>query len=380
MKTLVKTEKAKLPAAIAKVAKTDNTIEELKGYLILRGGENTITAEGNNPDITIASTIPAMVENPFEIAVSAHFLGLVIKSLPSDIVEIEIDDETRKMTVKNGDSCTKLAYTDAASFPKYQDGNATVSFAVPRELIRELFRKTLVATASKDDCRSVLQGILFRISKEALKAVATNGRILSEITIERQLIDDGQFDIIIPYEACRIIGDKNWFADNAPVKVDLFCSKDNQPKKVAFSCGNTRICTKLVCDEYPNYSVVIPKEVDNPIKVNLAVLLEAVKRASIFSYSDYAGYVVLTFETDGNLHVESQQSAIGKYDEIIAVGYCGGKMRVSLPSKLLISILSALDEDVIYFHITSPERPILLTMSIPMLVVICPIRDIANEQ
>jgi len=108
-----------------------------------------------------------------DVTVSARKLVDICRSLPEE-AQIDFSSGDGKATLKSGRSKFTLATLPANEFPSVDEGEKTVEFMVPGSALKALIEATSFAMAQQD-VRYYLNGMLWELNNNKLRAVATDG-------------------------------------------------------------------------------------------------------------------------------------------------------------------------------------------------------------
>ena len=122
-----------------------------------------------------------------------------------------------------------------------------------------------------------------------------------------------------------------------------------------FTCGTTKVLSRLIDESYPNYEAVIPVENDKTLTVNRDSLLAAAKRVALYSSSLThqirlglkPGVVEISAE-DIERASEARESVMCEYD--------GAEMEIGFNSQYLVEVLTNLGVDEVKFEFSTPNR------------------------
>ncbi|HCS28800.1 MAG TPA: DNA polymerase III subunit beta, partial [Spongiibacteraceae bacterium] len=150
--------------------------------LVLEGQELSLTGTDLEVELIgrVALTTPPDSEG--EITVPARKLVDICKSLP-DGCDIEFALDENRLILRSGRSRFTLSTLPAADFPSVDQGDDAQSFSVKQGDVKRLIEKTAFAMAQQD-VRYYLNGMLFEVSPEHLRLVATDGHRLAMTTLD----------------------------------------------------------------------------------------------------------------------------------------------------------------------------------------------------
>jgi DNA polymerase-3 subunit beta len=142
--------------------------------------------------------------------------------------------------------------------------------------------------------------------------------------------------------------------------------------QVAFDVGSTRLVSKLVEGNYPNYRQVIPGEMRERVTLERQLFLAAVHRVSLLA-SEKSNSVKLMF-TKNNLEIAANTPDIGEGRESIAVAYKGPDIAIAFNPEYLMAPLRALPDDEVFLDLIDEMSPGVIKIQMPFLYVLMPMR------
>ncbi|MFB1034668.1 MAG: DNA polymerase III subunit beta, partial [Sinobacterium sp.] len=198
---------------VAGAVERRQTMPILSNLLIIVSG-NKLVITGTDLEVELSATIAldSAAEVNGDITVPARKLVDICKSLP-DSCEISFSVDQGKAVVKSGRSRYTLATLAAADFPSVQKDESSFSATVNQGDFAQLIDRTAFSMAQQD-VRYYLNGMLWELSGNKLKAVATDGHRLAIAHID--LVDEIQGDkqqFIVPrkgvVELTRLLSDES---------------------------------------------------------------------------------------------------------------------------------------------------------------------------
>lgn len=212
-----------------------------------------------------------------------------------------------------------------------------------------MFQRAIELTqgcVSTDDLRPVMTGVYFDTTEG--NVVSTNGHKLSRYTMS--FAGDS---FILPVKTASLFKD---LGDE-----DVFYTVSDSAAHFATDGFGFRI--RLVEGQYPPYMRVIPTNNDKSLKVEKDVLLDSLKRVSLFSNSETKAVALKV--TEDSLTVEGQDVNFGNSaEEFLAGTWEGDKpFTIGINAKYLIDLLNVAGEGTIELTFSEPSRPILVKSS-----------------
>jgi DNA polymerase-3 subunit beta len=272
-------------------------------------------------------------------------------------------DSKNITSIRSGQSFFKIHGLPEDDFPALPAFEDCKLFSIKQSDLKDALKKTSYAI-STDETRYVLNGILFSFKENRLTMVATDGRRLALIDLEVEFPQSEETEIIVPTkcinELVRLVGEVG--------ELRMYVAQN----QVAFDVGTTRLVSKLVEGNYPNYRQVIPAEVKERVTLERTLFLAAVHRVSLLA-SEKSNSVKLLF-TRNQLEIAANSPDIGEARESIPVSYKGPDMAIAFNPEYLMAPLRALPNDEVFLDLIDEMSPGVIKIPSPFLYVIMPMR------
>jgi DNA polymerase-3 subunit beta len=281
-------------------------------------------------EFAITLTVPAVVESPGEVAVSASRLSaLAAAFLPEATIEIQSDGAVCR--IGSGRSRFKLPTVALEDLPAMLRLTEEVGRA---ELAREEAVALLVRpafAALTEETRVYLCGVLLHDHEGTLTAVATDGRRLVRTVIAGAAGLSSDFRLVVPNAALKVV--TKLLADKSIERVTLHRS----PSLVSLEASRFVFVSKLIDADFPNYMRLIPKPSSNTVIVDRIELLRALDRVSAVAEPGRFHVVGLTWTEDEPALRLCLTNSDGADDvvEAEASGHCWTAAQIHLLTELL---------------------------------------------
>ena len=332
-----------------------NTIPILGNVLIGTDGEASIAVKATDLDMEAVETLPAKIEQPGAVTISAHTLHDIVRKLP-DGAEIKIDRGSTdgRLKVQAGRSTFELAILPAEEFPNMGQVELPHRFSLPKAELKRLFDKARFAV-STEETRYYLNGIYLHAIDPGggfrLRAVATDGHRLAQV--ETDCPDGAQQmpGVIVPRKAVAEViklldgGDK-------PVTVSL------SDAKIQFEADEVVLTSKLIDGTFPDYARVIPSNNKKIMTLENADLVTAVDRVS--TLSSEKGRAVKLNISQGRLLVSANSPESGSANEEINAEYEGEPMEIGFNARYLLDIAAQIGGARTQFKLADGSSPTLV--------------------
>jgi DNA polymerase-3 subunit beta len=296
-------------------------------------------------DIGISCVIPVDTQEVGGITVPAKRFCDIIRELPSD--NVVVNTKKNNLVVIETDTCQfKIMGLASEEFPKLPEFKDKEAIRLDQVSLKEMLGLTAFAV-SFDESRYILNGILFKINKNTLTLVATDGKRLA--IIERKLKHEVEKDvhIIVPIKTIHELN-RN-LKDEGEVSLVL---GQNQ---VLFDMGSIQVISRLIEGEFPDYKQVIPEASSNKLGITREEFLLAVKRAALLSTPDYQAVKLELFKD--KLVVSKSTPDVGESREEVVVEYRGKEMVIGFNPVYLIDVLKNIQTEKVEFELIDSEKP-----------------------
>lgn len=353
---------------VQSVVERRNTIPILSNVLIEAQAGGTMRLMATDLDLQIDETIPAAVDQPGAITVSAHTLFDIVRKLPEGS-QVELAAAEGRITVNAGRAKFTLATLPRDDFPMIAEGELPTTFELPAETLKQIIDKTRFAI-STEETRYYLNGIFLHVTDEAtpmLRAAATDGHRLARVTVARPDGADGMPDVIVPR---KCVAELRKLLDEVDGSVGVSLSGS----KIRFDLGQAILTSKLIDGTFPDYSRVIPTANDKILKIDPKSFMQGVDRVSTIA-TEKTRAVKMALDRDKViLSVTSPEN--GAAAEEVPGEYAAMPFEIGFNSRYLMDILGQIEGDLVEVHLADAAAPTLIRENdtSPALYVLMPMR------
>ncbi|MGH7158315.1 MAG: DNA polymerase III subunit beta [Candidatus Saccharimonadales bacterium] len=312
---------------VARVANARGTLPVLANVL-LKTVSNRLSVVATNLDIGITQHIGAKIESEGAITVPARLMQDFVNSLPSGVINLELDDLRLKVATDQYQSVINgVSAEEFPVMPAISDGKR---WSVPTVLLKSSLHQVVVA-ASSDEARPVLTAVYLHTTGGRLYMAATDSYRLAEKELFKTAED---INLLVPVSAMqdllRIIGDTE-------VEEVLVSHNDQQ---VLFQAGDVELVARLIEGKYPDYQKLIPDDFTVAATLKRADLLNAAKVSSLFARESAGSITVEVDEEKQELSIRSVASQLGENNAVVPAKVTGNGA-ITLNSRYLLDALQA---------------------------------------
>lgn len=313
-------------------------------HILIETQQDTIKLTATDLDIGITCVLPVNVQEQGAISVPAKRFNDIIRELPED--KITINTKKNNLVVIETQPCQfKILGLNREDFPKLPEIKESGVVKLDQVVLKEMLQLTSFAV-SLDETRYILNGTLFKIQKNNLILVSTDGKRLAFVEKKLQQETDKNIQIIIPI---KVIHELNRNLQEGELSA-VFGSN-----QVLFDLGNLVIISRLIEGEFPDYQQVIPGVSENKMRIGREAFLLAIRRAALLTTPDYQAVKMEIFKN--KLVVSKATPDIGESREEVDVEYKGKEMAIGFNPQYLIDALKNLTVDTIELELTDSEKP-----------------------
>jgi DNA polymerase-3 subunit beta len=234
----------------------------------------------------------------------------------------------------------------AEEFPRLPEFKDKRVIKLEQAILKQMLNLTSFAV-SIDETRYILNGILFKIQKDNLILVATDGKRLAVIEKKLKQETDKEVDIIVPIKTIQEL--------NRNLKEEGELSLVIGDNQALFDLEKVVVISRLIEGEFPDYQQVVPSPSENKFKINREAFLLAIRRAALLSTPDYQAVKLEVFKD--KIVVSKSTPDIGESREEVSTEYPGKEMVIGFNPDYLIDVLKNLSQENIEFEITGSEKP-----------------------
>src|ERR671931_520991 len=159
-------------AVVARAVSTRASVQILAGVL-LRAESGRLHLAATDMELSLRSSLEAQVDGDGAVVVPGRLLVDLVRLLPDSEVTIEHRADENVVRVTSGPSSSTLHTYAAEDFPRLPDLDAVGTFTVDRESLLDTVAR-VSRSASRDESRPVLTGILVRFEAGKLVMAATD--------------------------------------------------------------------------------------------------------------------------------------------------------------------------------------------------------------
>lgn len=308
--------------------------------LALTGDVLSVTA--TDIELTIQTDIEVAGIDDGAAVIPARLITEIVRNLPGGSVALTASED--EVLISSGRSEFTVRPLALADYPILSDPE-TEAVSLSSAEVGDAFRQ-VVRAASTDESRAVLTGVLITAEDTGMKMVATDSyRLAVRDLPQSSMLESGQ-KVLIPGKALSEVQRLLGGAEELKVRLGA--------REAVFESGTTRLTTRLIEGEYPNYRNLLPTSAPNVLVVGRDDLLDALRRAKILARDTTPVRLKLTAD---ELILNAITQDIGNAVERIDARYSGQEMEIAFNSDYLFAGVEATEGEEISLSVTEPGKP-----------------------
>jgi DNA polymerase III subunit beta len=330
-------------AIVSRAVSTRTAVQILAGIL-LRAENGELHLAATDMELSLRTSLAASVDEEGAVVVQGRTLVDIARLLPADEVQIAYRPEEGVVHITCGNYSSRLHTYAVEDFPRLPEVTAAPTFGVDADTLLATVSQ-VSRSASRDESRPVLTGILVRFEPEQLVMAATDSYRLS---VKETPLEGSQQDLeaIIPARALTELGRVAAGVGELDLGVH-----ENQ---VVFRAGDVTLTTRRIDGQFPNYKQLLPETFERTVTLARGELLEVVRRVSVMAQRNAP--LRMRFD-EGELTVSAQTQDVGEATETLAVDWTGDPLEIGFNPEFLREGVESVASDHLELNLISPLRP-----------------------
>jgi len=331
---------------VTRAASTRSAVQALSGVQVI-AGDGSIELRATDMEIGLRVPLEGEVVRDGSIVLPARLLVDVVRSLPGDSVTLELRPAEQDVEIVSGAATFHLRTLRLEDFPPFPEADGDGRVQVPGPAFVATVSK-VARSASRDETRPVLTGILVSANGSELRMVATDSYRLSvkETKLEEPLA--GSFEANVPARALQELGRIVGQAEAESLSVAV---RTNQ---VIFEVGGMVLSSRLIDGQFPNYRQLLPDAFEHELQLAGTEITDVVRRISLLAQKNAP--LRLAF-SEGELTVSARTPDVGEARETLPVPFRGEPLEIGFNPEFLRDGLEAVESGDVLLKLISPLRP-----------------------
>jgi DNA polymerase III subunit beta len=331
----------------SRVASSRSAVQALSGVMLSAPADSAPQLLATDMEIGLRVPLAAQVARPGSVVLPARLLLDVVRSLPSPELTLELRSAEQDVELLAGPATFHLRTLRTEDFPSLPSPSPDTRIVLPAEAFTQTISR-VARSASRDETRPVLTGILMTAAGRELRMVATDSYRLSvkETALEEPL--EGSLEANVP---ARALQELVRIAQQVGPETVAVSVGQNQ---VIFELGEVLLSSRLIDGQFPNYRQLLPEAVEHELRIASAELTDVVRRISLLAQKNAP--LRLSF-SEGELTISAQTPDVGEAREAIPLPFAGEPFEIGFNPEFLREGLESIESDELVLKLISPLRP-----------------------
>ena len=331
---------------VSRGVSTRTTVQILSGILLRADGEKLELA-ATDMEVSLRTAVEAKVETEGSVVVPGRLLLELARLLPEAEVTVEHKLEEAAVEIRCGTASYRLHTYNAEDFPRLPETQGIELHEVDRETVLDTVGR-VSRSASRDESRPVLTGVLMRFEPGKLVMAATDSYRLSvkETALEGSV---PELEAIVP---ARALGELSRIAVEGE-KLSLGVHEN----QVVFGTADAWLTSRRIDGQFPNYKQLVPETFEHEVALPREELLDVVRRVSVMAQRNSP--LRLRF-ADGELTVSAQTQDVGEAHESLPVSFGAEALEIGFNAEFLRDGIDSVAGEQVRLKLISPLRPAVL--------------------
>jgi DNA polymerase-3 subunit beta len=339
------------------VADRKSSMPILSNILLTTDGPKTLRLAATDLYLSVSAVASAEVKTTGTIALAARTLFDIVKSLPEGEVSLQVVGN-HAAEIRAGKVRFKIPGMPGQDFPTLPNPGTAEFAPLDAEELGRLVALTHYSM-STDETRPHLACTLFEGDGKSVRMVTTDGHRLSKaeykLNESKKLLN---FSMLVPgkgiAELRRLVDEAKADrakTDDTPSAIDVATAGGS----AFFRRDDAVLSVKLVDEQFPPYSKVIPSSASRSVRVSRNLLTEALRRIALVA-SDKSGSVRFSAQ-DGVLKIMSENPDVGEGTEELDVDFAGDPVEIGFNARYVLDVLGSLNEDEVKLELGGQLDP-----------------------
>jgi DNA polymerase-3 subunit beta len=330
----------------ARVASTRSAVQALSGVqLVAEGGH----AELRATDMEVGLRVPlaCTVVRDGTVVLPARLLLDVARQLPGPSVSLELRAAEQDVEVVSGSSRFHLRTLRTEDFPHLPEPGGDQIVTVPARAFVDTIAM-VARSASRDETRPILTGILVSAQGSELRMVATDSYRLS---VKETALDppiEGGFEANVPARALQELERLAGQGEEASIRIGV------RANQIVFEVGGMVLSSRLIEGQFPNYRQLLPEAYEHELRLSAEEIAGVVRRISLMAQKNAP--LRLSFD-EGTLTVSAQTPDVGEASEPMPAPFQGEPFEIGFNPEFFRDGLESVGEGELILKLISPLRP-----------------------
>ncbi len=317
--------------------------------LLLEATKKSLVIRSTNLEAGIEVTVPAHIEEPGIVAVSASTLREVLRTSRGETVSLECSEGI--LLIESSGSKNTLKTVSHEEFPALPRTSGDGGFLISRKQLLHALASVVYAT-SPSMIRPELGSVYLLIEDGALTAVATDSFRLAEKKIVNAAKKDS-VEVLIPLKHAQ---EMMFVLDKEPAEEVTLELDETQ---CAVLSPTTMFISRVTDGTFPNYKEIIPKKASTEAVILKSDLTEIMRKAKVFAGVDQSVGLHI-YPKKKIFSVTARSGEVGEMSDSLDAALSGEDLDINFHIGYLADCLSTIQSDSVTLSFAGPGKPLVI--------------------
>lgn len=333
------------------------TLPVLAGLRIEANEDGSVKVAATDLELTMQTGLKAAVDEPGKAIVPGRLFGEMTRSLGVGQVSVASGDGEIEISSGRGEFRVKtLAPDDYPALPTDdRDGDAPGSAMQIEAGTLAAGLSQAIRSASTDESRQVLTGVLWELAGETITLAATDSYRLGVRTLKTGSGEGTEVRVVVPARALGELA-RSLAGRGGTVSAHVL------QNLILFSIAGSEDETELVIGsrfiegEFPKYKQLIPEGYTNKLVIDKDRVLDVVRRVGLLAQNN----MPVKFHLGPELEVSAHTPDVGEGQEILEAEYEGEEFVIAFNPQFFIEGGSAIQGEQLILEAGDGLKPAIL--------------------
>ncbi len=331
---------------VSHIASRSTNLPILQNVLI-DVSEGVIVLASTNLEIGVRTQIRGKVEEGGKFTLPAQLFASYVNLITAEIVDCEL--EGASFHVKANGQQTIIKGEPASDFPILPEIEKTNSHVIPKQALELALQQTVIS-ASIDETRPEIAGVLFYINETTLTLAATDSYRLAEKKLT--VLESTQpSKLILPQRSAQEL--LRILQNSDSEKVTLYTTET----QLACEVGDVEFVSRVIEGMFPDYEQIIPEQGNTIVTVPVAEFIKAIKGAALFSKTGINDIELIINQESNSVEIKSVNAQLGENTTALTVSVQGPSTTIVFNYRFMLDGLQQVKSDSVTLHINDSMSP-----------------------
>ena len=311
--------------------------------VLIEAENEKLTLTSTDLEQTIKTTLQSKTMKEGVVAVPNGKLLEIVSALPNNGEINVLVKEDFEIEINSSKGVYKIIGKDPSEYPETPKVNQSQHLSLQGKELLDIINNTLYAV-SKDDLKPALCGIYLNIKGNKIMAVSTDGHRLVKLEKETKN-KNTEGSIIVPGKFFTIL--KNNIKTTNEIKINI------SENHISVEEEKQTTITRIIKESFPDFNSVIPESLEQKATIETNLLIEAIKRVSIFS-NKTTKQIIINFNSNEITISTEDKETRSSAKEHIPCEYNGENLTVAYNSQYIKEVLQNINDNKVEVFFSGP--------------------------